>query len=214
MHSIQAVLFDYGVVLSGSPNPAAWARMLAITGLPEAEFHPAYWAPRHDYDRGVHTGSGYWLAAGRHAGLELSEAQIADLIEADNAMWTQVNQPMVDWALRLQSAGTPTGVLSNLGDAMTAGVLARQPWLSGFDYLLWSHALKLAKPEPEIYRHASEGLGFPPEQILFIDDRQDNVSGGRAAGMTVILYTTQPNFEAELESLGLGGLWNSGKVAS
>jgi len=214
MPPIAAVLFDYGVVLSGPPDPAAWARMLAITGLPDAKFRPAYWAPRHDYDRGFHTGPDYWRTAGHLAGLELTPDQVAALIDADNALWTQVNQPMVDWALRLQSAATPTGILSNLGDEMAAGVLARQPWLTGFDHLLWSHTLKLAKPEPAIYRHAAEGLGFAPENILFIDDREDNVAGGIAAGMQVILYTTQQAFEAEMESCGLADLWRAGRLTA
>ena len=209
---VHAVLFDYGVVLSGPPDPAAWARMREITGLAESAFHPAYWAPRHDYDRGFHTGQAYWRVAARHAGLTFTDAQIAALIDADNALWTGVNQPMVDWALRLQAAGTPTGILSNLGDEMTIGVLARQPWLSGFDHLTWSHTLSLAKPDPAIYPHAVRGLGFAPENILFIDDREDNAAAGLAAGMQVILYTTQPAFEAEMEARGLHALWCSGKA--
>lgn len=211
---VKAVLFDYGVVLSGPPDPAAWARMLTITGLSEAEFGPAYWAPRHDYDRGFHTGIEYWRAAGRHAGREFSEQQLADLMDADNALWTQVNQPMVDWALRLHAAGTPTGVLSNLGDAITDGVLARQPWLGGFDHLVWSHTLKLAKPDPEIYRIAAEGFGYEPANILFIDDRENNAAAGVAAGMQVILYTTQSAFEEEMMGRGLGSLWHLGKPAA
>jgi len=207
---VKAVLFDYGVVLSGPPDPAAWARMRETTGLAEAEFRAAYWAPRHDYDRGFHTGAEYWRAAGRHAGLDLSPAQVTELLDADNALWTQVNQPMLDWALRLQAAGTPTGVLSNLGDAMTDGVLARQSWLRGFDHLVWSHALKLAKPDPEIYRLAAEGW-CAPEHILFIDDRDVNVSGAAAAGMQAIHYTTQIAFEEEMDRRGLGELWQSGR---
>jgi putative hydrolase of the HAD superfamily len=110
---------------------------------------------------------------------------------------------MVDWALRLQAAGTPTGVLSNLGDAMTEGVLARQPWLAGFDHLLWSHTLKLAKPEPEIYRHAAEGLGFAPANILFIDDRADNIAAAIATGMQAIQYTDHSTFLREMQARGL-----------
>ena len=211
---VKAVLFDYGVVLSGPPDAAAWARMLTITGLSEAEFGPAYWAPRHDYDRGFHTGIEYWRAAGRHAGREFSEQQLADLMDADNALWTQVNQPMGDWSLRLHAAGTPTGVLSNLGDAITDGVLARQPWLGGFDHLVWSHTLKLAKPDPEIYRIAAEGFGYEPANILFIDDRENNAAAGVAAGMQVILYTTQSAFEEEKMCRGLGSLWHLGKPAA
>ena len=205
---VQAVLFDYGIVLSGPPDPAAWARMLEITALRETAFRAAYWAPRHDYDRGLHTGAAYWIAAGQHAGLALTQTQIAALIEADNALWTGSNKPMIDWALRLQAARIPTGVLSNLGDEMTAGVLARHAWLAGFDHCVWSHTLRLAKPQLAIYQYAGEMLNTPPENILFIDDRQDNVDGARAAGMQAILYRDQSGFEAELSARGLDTLWH------
>ncbi len=207
------MLFDYGVVLSGPPDRSAWDRMIAITALDEARFHDAYWAGRHDYDRGNHTGRSYWRATGEHAGLRFTDAQIDELLEADNLLWTQRNQPMVDWALRLQAAGTRTGILSNLGDDMTAGVLARQPWLSGFDYLLWSHTLKLAKPDPAIYTHAITGIGTAPRHILFIDDRQDNVDSALASGMQAIFYSTPSAFVAEMVSRGLEGLWRSGAAS-
>lgn len=184
--------------------------MLGITGLSEAAFNSAYWAPRHDYDRGFYTGIEYWRETGRHAGLDLREQQIADLIDSDNAMWTQVNQPMVDWAQRLQAGRTPTGILSNLGDALTEGVLARQAWLSGFDHLVWSHSLKLAKPDPEIYRIAAQGFGYEPANILFIDDRENNVAAGVVAGMQAILYAAQTAFEDEVQRRGLQDLWHTG----
>ena len=212
--AVNAVLFDYGVVLTGPPDPAAWAAMLTITRLSETEFERAYWAPRHDYDRGFLTGTEYWQATGKQAGLELSDQHVAELIDADNALWTGMNQPMVDWAARLQATRTPTGVLSNLGDALTEGVLARQTWLSGFDHLVWSHSLKLAKPDPEIYRVAAQGFGYEPRHILFIDDRENNVSAGIAAGMQAILYTSQIEFELELVRLGLGHLWATGILGS
>ena len=207
---VTAVLFDYGLVLSGLPHPGAWAKMLAITGLDETAFHAAYWAHRHDYDRGVHTGPGYWRAAGQHGGVTLTDAQVEALIAADNELWTQSNQPMIDFALRLQAAGTRTGILSNLGDSMMHGVLAAMPWLAGFDFLLWSHTLGLAKPEPAIYLRAAEGLRKSPAEILFIDDREENIAGGMAAGMQTIRYTSQAEFEREMEARGWGELYRTG----
>ncbi len=185
--------------------------MREITRLSEADFRAAYWAFRDEYDRGL-AGPEYWLAAGRHAGLELSREQVAGLIDADTSLWTQRNQPMVEWALRLQAAGTPTGILSNLGDAMTEGVLARQPWLAGFDHLLWSHTVKLAKPDAAIYTHSAGALGLAPENILFVDDRATNVDGALAARMQAVLYDTQAAFEAEMEERGLGELWRTGRM--
>ncbi len=211
---IEAVLFDYGMVLSGPPDPAAWARMLEITGLDEERFHAAYWAPRHAYDRGTHTGAGYWRTALRTANVELDDAQVQALLEADTLLWTQRNEPMIEWAARLRTAGTRTGILSNLGDAMTAGVLRRMPWLADFHHRTFSHALKIAKPELEIYRHAAEGLRVAPAQILFVDDRADNCAAGQEAGMQVIQYSSHPEFIAEMERRGLGELWRTGRLSS
>ena len=210
---IEAVLFDYGVVLSGPPKAEAWERMQQIAALDEATFHRAYWGPRHDYDRGHHTGREYWLEAGRSVGVELTGSAVDALIAADTDLWTQVNQPMVEWAARLQAAGTRTGILSNLGDAMTAGVLTRQPWLAGFQHALFSHTVKMAKPETAIYILAAQGLGCRAEDILFIDDREDNIAGALAAGMQAILYVDQQTFERELERRGLAGLWHTGLVS-
>lgn len=209
---IAAVLFDYGVVLSGPPNPAAWTRMQQIAALDPETFERAYWAPRHDYDRGHHTGREYWHATGRAAQTELTEVAIDALIEADTDLWTQENEPMVAWAARLQAAGMPTGILSNLGDAMTEGVTARQPWLAGFDFTLWSHTVLMAKPEAAIYQLAANGLHTPPEAILFIDDRSDNIAGALAVGMQTALYLDQPSFEQELEQRALGHLWRTGRL--
>jgi putative hydrolase of the HAD superfamily len=209
---VEAVLFDYGMVLSGPADPAAWARMVAIAGVDEERFRAAYWAPRHAYDRGTHDGLEYWLTAGRHAGVEFTGAQVRALIDEDTELWTQVNQPMVDWAARLQAAGTRTGILSNLGDAMTAGVLAQLPWMVAFHFKLFSHSVKLAKPELEIYAKAIEGLGVPAERILFVDDRADNCEAGRAAGLQVIQYLDHGEFVAEMERRGLGELWHTGAL--
>ena len=209
--TVQAVLFDYGLVLSGPPDPAAWASMQEITRLPEDKFDQAYWAPRRAYDRGTYTGAEYWAAVGQHAGVQLSPIQVADLIKADNVLWTQVNQPMVDWAARLQDAGTPTGILSNLGDDMMLGVIARLPWLDRFNHLLWSHTVKLAKPELEIYRHSAQSLGVPAPHILFIDDRDENLAAASEVGMQTIPYTHHGTFEKEMMSRGMGKLWLTGR---
>jgi putative hydrolase of the HAD superfamily len=209
--TIEAVLFDYGLVLSGPPDPNAWARMRKITGLEQPALHDAYWAYRLDYDRGTHTGPSYWKTTGQHAGLDLTPSQVDELIAADTALWTQPNQPMIDWAHRLQAAGTRTGILSNLGDSMTAGVLQKFPWLLNFDHRIWSHTLNLTKPDPAVYHAAATGLGIPAAAILFVDDRPENIDGALAAGMQTIPYTDHQTFLDKLEARGLGDLWLHGR---
>jgi putative hydrolase of the HAD superfamily len=206
MNPIQAVLFDYGMVLSGPPDPAAWARIRTITGLSEDVLHREYWAHRHAYDRGDLTANAYWHAAAAGAGILLTPQQIADAIAADVDLWSQPNTPMLQFAQRLQNSGIRTGILSNIGDAMTAGLLEKHDWLSAFDHRTWSYALNLAKPEPAIYRHAAEGLRTPPENILFIDDKSENIAAALSVGMQAIQYTSHDAFEQEMRLRGLDHL--------
>lgn len=207
---IDAVLFDYGQVLSGPPNAAAWAVLRAVSGLDEERLHAAYWKFRHDYDRGALTGRTYWDAVAADAGVRFDDAQVAALMAADIDVWTALNPPMVEWAGRLQRAGVRTGILSNIGDAIGEGVVARLPWLAGFDHCVWSHALRMAKPDPAIYLQTAQALKTAPGNILFIDDREVNVAAAAEAGMQTVHYTTHVEFEREMRGRGLAWLLDAG----
>jgi putative hydrolase of the HAD superfamily len=209
---IDAVLFDYGQVLSGPPNPAAWATLRAVSGLDEERLHEAYWKFRHDYDRGALTGRTYWEAVAAHAGVTFNAAQMAELLAVDIDVWTDLNQPMVEWAQQLQRAGVRTGILSNIGDAIGEGVVARLAWLTGFEFCGWSHAMRTAKPDPAIYLLAAEALKTAPRNILFIDDRAENVAAAANLGMQAVHYTTHPGFERTMREHGLAWLLDIGRA--
>lgn len=209
---IDAVLFDYGMVLSQPPDPAAWARIRSITGVEEASLHAAYWQFRHDYDRGALTGPSYWHAVAAAAGVTLASQQLAEVLEADTELWSQLNEPMVEWARRLQQAGVRTGILSNIGDSMAEGIVAKFPWIAGFYHCTWSYALGMAKPEPAIYIKTAEALGAAPAHILFLDDREDNIAAAVALDFQTILYkvTDHAAFEREMRERCFGSLLDAG----
>jgi putative hydrolase of the HAD superfamily len=202
MRMICAVLFDYGMVLSGPPDAEQRKRMEELLNADSESFGTAYWKFRDDYDRGTLTAETYWIAVAEAVGQKLDAAVLAELIEADTAHWGQPNEPMITWAGELQRAGVRTGILSNLGDAMEVGLHVRLPWLSGFHHKTFSHRLGIAKPDAAIYEHAIEGMSVAPAEILFIDDREENVVAARAAGMTAIQYGDHAKFLAQLSELG------------
>lgn len=214
MIPVKAVLFDFGQVLSQPADPAIWQQMLNISGLSEADLHREYWAHRHEYDRGTFTGEAYWHKVASGSQATFTPAQIAALIDADVNLWSRLNLPMVEWAQSLQRAGIRTGILSNIGDAMTDGLTAKFDWISGFDHCIWSHTLKLAKPEVAIYHCAAQGLDTDPAQILFIDDKQENIEAAQSAGMQAILYANHTAFEEEMRQRGFDSLLNPVSVMS
>jgi len=203
MPPVHAVLFDYGMVLSGPPDPAAWARIRSLTGLSEDALHREYWNNRHAYDRGDLNAEAYWSKAASVAGIPLTPALLNNLTAADTDYWGQINSPMLDWVARLQRAGIPTGILSNMPDAMEAGLLTKHKWIRDFSHCTWSHSLNLAKPEPEIYHHAARGLRTPPANILFLDDRADNIAAALAVGMQAIQYTDHETFLDDMQARAL-----------
>jgi putative hydrolase of the HAD superfamily len=204
--TIGAVLFDYGLVLTGPADVAARAEMQRVLGVEDELVQAAYWRYRDAYDRGVLSGVAYWHEVAGDVGRTLDAESLAALIAADNALWTQPNQPMIDWAARLQRAGIKTGILSNLGDEMEAGVRARFAWLTEFTHHTFSHRLGMAKPDVAIYLHAAEGLGVEVGEILFVDDRIENIDAARAVGMKAVQYAGHEGFVAEMEASGLGWL--------
>ena len=61
----------------------------------------------------------------------------------------------------------------------------------------------LRKPELAMYRRALDILGCSPRRILFIDDREENVAGGAAAGMKSIRFRGANLLRVELKKLGV-----------
>ena len=215
MSPIKAVLFDFGQVLSLSADPAVWQQMLTLSGVSEADFHREYWAHRHDYDRDTLNSQTYWQAVAAGSKTAFTPEQIAALIAADVNLWSRLNLPMVEWAQHLQRAGIRTGILSIIGDSMAEGLIAKFDWISAFDHCVWSHSLKLAKPEAAIYRCAAEGLATDPAQILFIDDKIENIVAAESIGMQAIQYhLDHPAFEQELRRRNLDYLLNASPAAT
>ena len=61
----------------------------------------------------------------------------------------------------------------------------------------------LRKPGAPIYRRALDILGTPPERVLFIDDRQENVAGAEAVGIKGVRFTGETALRSELKGLGV-----------
>jgi putative hydrolase of the HAD superfamily len=201
--ALRAVVFDYGMVLSSTPDCAAHAALLRITGLPEAEFETLYWRDRHAYDEGRLTGLEFWQKFDRDAALGLSAAKIDELNQLDGVMWTTQNEEMLAWQERLKARGILTAILSNMGDNVLATIERKFTWPERFDVRVWSYQHRMAKPEPAIYRLTLDQLGTRAEETLFLDDRDANVEAAAALGMRAIQFTTVENLREELIAQGL-----------
>jgi putative hydrolase of the HAD superfamily len=193
------------MVLTGLPDPAAYSHLLRITGLTPERFEGIYWVDRLAYDAGALTGIEFWQKINADSGLSLSQASLEELNDWDARMWTTENPAMLVWQFALKEKGILTAILSNMGEHVLANMKRTYDWLPRFDALVWSFQLKMAKPDPAIYRHALKELGTRPEETLFLDDRLENVEGANALGMRGLLFTNVEKLRADLIAQGLDG---------
>lgn len=204
--ALRAIIFDYGMVLTGPQDPESHAALLRITGLPLDRFESLYWADRHAYDEGKLTGLAFWQKFSREAGLALSPATIDELNHLDARMWTTQNPAMVAWQQQLRQHGLLTAILSNMGDNVLANLQREFLWIHNFDVLVWSFQHLMAKPDPAIYRLVLEKLNVQPGEALFLDDKLVNIKAAQALGMHAIQFSTVDRLRSELIALGYDGL--------
>lgn len=82
----------------------------------------------------------------------------------------------------------PLVVLSNTNTMHMQHFLREKSILSHFDRLFFSHDLGLSKPQPEIYEAVCSSLGCQSEQLLFFDDKLENVEAARRAGWAAEIF--------------------------
>ncbi|GGO28203.1 HAD family hydrolase [Deinococcus humi] len=91
---------------------------------------------------------------------------------------------------QLRARGLKIGVLSN-----TLPSIARTLEAVGLDDLVdvavATCSVGVHKPDAGAFLHAADALGVLPEEILFVDDRLENVEAARALGMRAELIDLQ-----------------------
>jgi putative hydrolase of the HAD superfamily len=132
----------------------------------------------------------------------VTDEQIRELIANDILMWSSLNSTMVDWAIAISRSGFKTGILSNIPFEI-ADVFQHFGWAKGFTHNTWSCYLRMAKPDPAIYHHVVDALQVRPEEVLFLDDRQENILSAEAVGLQGILFRDVAQLREELEARGL-----------
>jgi putative hydrolase of the HAD superfamily len=71
------------------------------------------------------------------------------------------------------------------------------------DCFISSCYVGLRKPHPEIYKLALDLLRRDPEEIVFIDDRSENIATAKSFGMHGIVHQTAAQTAAELGQIGI-----------
>jgi putative hydrolase of the HAD superfamily len=199
MSLIRAVIVDLGGVLTMPPSREALARLQMISGFGDADRFLSSWQ-RHrlSYDLGEVSADEFWRRVGSEGERDFDVSVLAQLRSEDAACWAVPNTALVAWLEALRIAGLRVALLSNIPREQWAALKDGLTWLSLCDVVVLSYELGLAKPNPEVYRRCLEQLSLTAAEVLFVDDRPDNVAAAAALGINAVLFTTVDDLRCEL----------------
>jgi putative hydrolase of the HAD superfamily len=199
----KTVIFDYGDVISLAPSDADRAvitRLAGVTGEDAERFWRAYWAHRDGLDQGTAGVAAYWAAIAADIGARWDEARVHELWVADFRGWISVNPGTIEVLADLRAGGTRLALLSNAGPDF-GSYFRHGPLGDFFTACYVSGELGLIKPHPEVYRAVLADLAITPDEAVFIDNRQRNVAGAEAVGITGHVFTDAEALRAFLTGL-------------
>lgn len=203
--TLKALIVDYGGVLT-NPLSEAVAGWLDTDRVDAHRFRALMreWLGE-DAARNI----AHDLETGRLAPAEF-ERQLAELLAREDGTTPEpvgllarmfagfrADAGMAGIVRRVRRAGFQTGLLSN----SWGFDYRREGWSDLFDSVVISGEVGMRKPDPEIYLHAAEQLGVPPQVCVFVDDLGPNVRGAVEVGMVGVHHRDLVTTVAELEIL-------------
>jgi putative hydrolase of the HAD superfamily len=191
--AIRAVVFDFGGVLTLPPTDRDLEKLRQLTGLDASTFVDRFASFRGAYDSGLLNSREYWARVIDSRGNPPDADRLKALFETDVAGWTRINEAVLQWAFRLQERGMRTGILSNMPRDLLRWIRRRFAWIERFEPAVFSCDLGFNKPQAEIYRACLQALGLAGSEVLFLDDRQENVAGAERLGIRALLFRNLPD---------------------
>lgn len=195
------VVFDLGKVLLDFDYSIAGRRIAAQAQLPAAEVQQFLnQSPLlHRYETGLMTRPEVFEEVRQATGFSGNLAEFGGFF-AD--IFTEMPE-MTALHAALRRKGIPTYIFSNTNDLAMEHIRRNFPFFASFDGYILSYEVGSMKPDARIYEALEAMTGKRGAEILYLDDRPENVDAGAARGWQVILQTDPAKSRAAIEQLGL-----------
>ena len=112
-------------------------------------------------------------------------------------------QPMIELQAELRRAGVPTFILSNTNDLAVGHIRRTFPFFANFDGYVFSFEQRIMKPHAGIYEIAERVAAYRAHDIVYIDDRAENLVPAAQRNWKVIHHQSPDQTISALEKLDL-----------
>lgn len=197
---IKAIVFDFGSVIAKTNKDEVAtfiSRTLHISKV-EALDSLKQFKEEGNTDKNEED---FWInyAASNHIKLPIRWKEKLDTAKVEA---TKEVPGMVDLVKELKKQGYQTALLSNILESQ-----APIKWRTGlydlFHPLLLSYAIEAKKPNPKAYEILLDALKLPPQAVLFIDNKEENIEAAKTLGIDGILFVDRDQLVQELKKRGI-----------
>ena len=192
-------IFDLGKVLVDFDYSIAARKIAARSGKSPTDLYAFLGASPLllEYECGRLTREGFFTAISSHI------AYAGDLVEfggyfAD--IFAEI-PPMIQLQAELRQRGFKTYIFSNTNDLAVEHVERNFPFFQNFDGYIYSYKVGAMKPQPKIYEAMEAMSGKRGADLIYIDDRPENIIAGQERGWRAILHETPEKTRAAVTSL-------------
>jgi HAD superfamily hydrolase (TIGR01509 family) len=110
---------------------------------------------------------------------------------------------MIRMQSALRAAGIPTWIFSNTNEIAARHIRNRFPFFADFDGYVLSYEHGAMKPDARIYEVIEGQTGRKGAEILYFDDRVENVAAGVARGWQAVAHETPEKSRQVARDIGL-----------
>jgi len=183
--SIKVVVFDYGGVICYIPSVEMRSELVRLSGLSAEVLWELDRKYRGEWDRGTYDGIEHYRRMMAKAGVSLNDDSLARIVQADIDSWKHIDPAALQLMRDIKASGLRLGILSNIPRDFPKSSM---PVFAEADIAVYSCDLGIIKPETGIYGKLREKAGCLYEDIVFFDDKVDNVNKARELGIQAFLW--------------------------
>jgi putative hydrolase of the HAD superfamily len=197
----KAIVFDLGKVLLDFDYSIA-ARRIAAKASYQGDLFQFFTIHSElllQYETGLVTSAEFFAAICGATGFTGSYEEFASYF---GDIFSEI-PPMVSFHARARKAGFRTFIFSNTNEMAIEHIRRNFPFFSQFNGYIYSYEVRSMKPDRKIYEAMEALAESRGDEILYIDDRPENVEGGLRQGWRSILHVSPQSTVAQAANFGV-----------
>lgn len=197
---IKAIVFDFGGVIAKTDRQQVAAFIAKSFNMSQEEgMKSLEGLKENSQNDGIE--NDYWQSYAKSKGKKLPDDWLKQLNEVRLNALEEI-PGMIELVKCLKKQGYQTALLSNVRKSQ-AQIKRKLGFYDLFHPTILSYEVGIRKPDPKSYHLILDKLNLPPEAVIFIDNKAQNVVAAKSIGMDGILFENPDQLNKALKERGI-----------